>query len=238
MSIRYKKAAGARSRDVLVVACFVGLCATGLGFAGGRTFGTIVQQESPRDTGHEATDESRVHSYFFGVPTGRAGHVAPVISAHEGNFYERSAQEWQGMLVSKDTHPLCDTSERCGLALACRNWQCGPCGRDAHCAAGEICVLDRCLLAANVGCRSSRDCNGEKNLCMLTELSPEARGNRNLRSLCFSEVRVPTQEEANRLPAPRKERRTRKGRYESSESIETALLLDTLEDLLTKKVEQ
>jgi hypothetical protein len=100
-------------------------------------------------------------------------------------FHPRPQEEWQGMLVDTSQQALCDVSARCGLAMACREGRCGPCERDAHCDAGEVCVLDHCVKQELASCRSRRDCREEEALCILSGLSPGARGNETMRSLCL-----------------------------------------------------
>ncbi len=96
----------------------------------------------------------------------------------------RAAGEWQGMLVDVTFPQVCSRSSQCGLALACKsNGFCGACASDSDCAAGEKCVLDRCLLASNVSCRTHADCP-EGNLCILSGFTPGGRANRDMRSYC------------------------------------------------------
>jgi hypothetical protein len=98
-------------------------------------------------------------------------------------YFPRDKDEWQGMLVSATLRPYCESSELCGLAGACLENLCGPCRADAQCASGEVCVLDHCLLAANVTCRSRRDCS-DGAPCVLSGFSPDPRGNGQMKSWC------------------------------------------------------
>ena len=45
-------------------------------------------------------------------------------------------------------------------------------------------MLDHCLLAKNVNCRSRRDCN-DGMLCVMSGYSPDPRGNAKLTSSCM-----------------------------------------------------
>jgi hypothetical protein len=118
------------------------------------------------------------------VDEGGAGPSGNTVARlHVARFHPRDPEEWQGMPVDLNMSPECDTSSRCGLALACISGHCGPCASDADCAIGEECVLDHCLLRKNVSCRHRRDCDGG-DTCMLTGLSPGARGNSDMRVVC------------------------------------------------------
>lgn len=99
-------------------------------------------------------------------------------------FAPRDAAEWQGMLVNTTFQASCDTSARCGLAMACSaTGRCGPCTRDADCATGEACAMQHCVPAAAVACKSRVDCPAGE-LCMLTGYSEDPRGNGDLRAYC------------------------------------------------------
>jgi hypothetical protein len=105
-------------------------------------------------------------------------------------LHPRPAHEWQGMRVDLSQRQYCEASSYCGFALACLgDQQCGPCQRDDQCAAGEACVLDHCVVAANVGCRTRADCAGagDDAMCVLSGLTGgEPRGNGEMRSFCRS----------------------------------------------------
>lgn len=105
-------------------------------------------------------------------------------SAPRFEYAPRDPGEWQGMLVNITLQASCDVSSRCGLAMACRSGRCGPCGTDHECASGEACVLQHCLKAENVGCRSRSDCY-DGALCLLNGYSPDARGNARTKSFCL-----------------------------------------------------
>lgn len=94
----------------------------------------------------------------------------------------RAPSEWQGMIVDNAVTPYCAQSEACGLARACINYHCVGCARDDECASDELCVLENCLKQANVGCRSSADC--DDGLCIMTPYSSDARGNTSVTSYC------------------------------------------------------
>jgi hypothetical protein len=105
----------------------------------------------------------------------------PAVSA-ANEYHSRPPNEWQGMLVERTNQSECRRGHACGLALACVDGRCGPCRRDSDCEQGEACVLDHCLLARMVTCRSQSDCGAD--LCILSGLSADPRGNLDMRSLC------------------------------------------------------
>lgn len=115
-------------------------------------------------------------------------------------LHPRPADEWQGMLVDLSQRQYCEASAYCGFALAClEDRACGPCQRDDQCGQGEACVLDHCVAAANVGCRSRTDCGaaGEGALCVLSGLTGgEPRGNSAMRSYCQAAVGGVAQDDA------------------------------------------
>ena len=95
----------------------------------------------------------------------------------------RVESEWQGMLVNTTFQASCDTSSRCGLAMACQAGRCGACTQDAQCGAGEVCSMQHCVIASNAACRARAECPiGE--LCMLTGYADDARGNGEMRAYC------------------------------------------------------
>jgi hypothetical protein len=95
----------------------------------------------------------------------------------------RAASEWQGMLVNTTFQASCDTSSRCGLAMACHAGRCGACTQDAQCGSGEVCSMQHCVSAPNAACRARSDCPISE-LCMLTGYSDDARGNGDMRAYC------------------------------------------------------
>lgn len=104
------------------------------------------------------------------------------------SFHPRPANEWQGARVpnTPSDMPSCETSELCGLALACRDGLCGACLTDPDCAEGERCILDHCLLAENVECSTRNDC-AENEVCLFRDDdSPGPRHNSSLMSVCWS----------------------------------------------------
>lgn len=117
---------------------------------------------------------------------------APLVEATPGVLpppvlHPRAPEEWQGMKVDLSLQPPCLEALHCGQAMACdlAAHRCGPCAADADCGAGEACVLDHCVLDSNVACRRRSDC-GEDALCVLSGLSPGARGNAEMRAYCQS----------------------------------------------------
>ena len=116
------------------------------------------------------------------VPTPLPRERAPVPAS------SRAPGEWQGMPVDTSSAARCGVSLGCGLALACIEGRCGPCTADAECASGEACVLEHCVRAEHVSCRSRQDCTaqGDDALCVLSGLSDGQRGNRDLRAYCLT----------------------------------------------------
>ncbi len=99
---------------------------------------------------------------------------------------QRAPDEWQGMQVDTSDPQYCFDSSGCGLALACHANACGPCQRDGDCAAGEVCVLDHCLLPQLAACRRRSDCRGQA-VCILSDHSPGPRGNARMRASCVGD---------------------------------------------------
>jgi hypothetical protein len=86
------------------------------------------------------------------------------------------------MLVNMPMRALCEGPRSCGLAAACLDGQCGPCATDGQCGDGERCVLDHCVLAPNILCRSHRDCSGAGALCVLSGYPSDPRDNADMRA--------------------------------------------------------
>jgi hypothetical protein len=101
----------------------------------------------------------------------------------------RAPEEWQGMQIDPDEQPMCEASERCGLATACVIGRCGACRVDADCATGEACVLEHCVPAARVACRGRANCR-EGELCVLSGISSDARGNSDMRAYCQGRIDI------------------------------------------------
>lgn len=114
-------------------------------------------------------------------------------------YAPREPAEWQGMLVNTTFQARCDTSSRCGLAMACHTDQCGPCSNDSECANGEACSMQHCVVASLAACRTRADCPAAE-LCMLTGYASDARGNLDMRAYCSgsppAEARRQEEEEA------------------------------------------
>ena len=103
-------------------------------------------------------------------------------------YFPRAAADWQGMLVDREDRQVCSETANCGIALSCRaDGKCGPCESDAECLAGEVCVLDHCVLSKLVGCRHSSECgSGRAYHCVLSGLTGnDVRGNSEMRSYCL-----------------------------------------------------
>lgn len=143
-----------------------------------------------RDRREPGPTPSRSHHYR--VPEGEPAPAANLDGARDPErpgvgppieYAPRATDEWQGMLVNTSLQALCDTSERCGLAMACLGDRCGPCSSDDDCAAGEACAMQHCVVAALAHCRSRADCPGSE-LCMLTGYGEDPRGNHDLEAYC------------------------------------------------------
>ena len=100
-------------------------------------------------------------------------------------YHPRDPEEWQGMRVDLSLTPLCEDSEHCGLARACLDGRCVACTTDSDCGGEEACVLEHCVQATRMGCRSRRDCpSGER--CVLTGYGTGVRGNEGMASTCLA----------------------------------------------------
>jgi hypothetical protein len=129
--------------------------------------------------------------------TGQAGAGSPVPSPQQGDesgapsvYHPRDPHEWQGMPVDMTLlQPYCSRPQDCGMALGCLGaLGCGPCTPTAGCSRDEVCVLDHCVPKRQASCRSYRDCpQGE--LCLLTGISPDPRGNAGMAALCTGELK-------------------------------------------------
>ena len=106
----------------------------------------------------------------------------------------RPQDEWQGMPVDLSTQAECEGATSCGLAMACLGPRCGPCARDSQCGDGEACVLQHCVRASLVACRSKRDCN--QGYCILSGYSDGPRGNEDMRAFCSTDTPPATVEHA------------------------------------------
>jgi len=146
--------------------------------------------EASRPTSVETARSGRVASAgphhagpAFGAasPSDEAADAEPRVPV----YHPRAEREWQGMRVDMSMRALCEGAKSCGLAAACLEHQCGPCDSDDQCGDGEVCVLDHCLIAENVQCRSRRDCPGSEALCVLSGYSSDPRGNGEMRAYCL-----------------------------------------------------
>ncbi len=124
-------------------------------------------------------------------------------------YHARDPDEWQGMLVNVAMQAECTTSAGCGLAMACIDQRCGPCTADSQCADGEECVLDHCVAAPQVACRTRRDCAGEGDdaLCVLSGYASDPRGNGGMTASCQlpsggTDQDIANHEPPETLPAP------------------------------------
>jgi len=135
---------------------------------------------------------ARSQAVLAAAPRPAPPSLAPAGASDEAAdmLHPRPAHEWQGMRVDLSQRQYCEASSYCGLALAClEDRRCGACERDDQCAAGEVCALDHCVVAAKAECRTRTDCAGAgaDALCVLSGLSGgEPRGNSAMRSYCRS----------------------------------------------------
>lgn len=170
----------------LLAACAL----VGLGFVSGRAAEEAI--EAPVEIAIDVADAPAA-PLAAAAAAGSAGsavepedQAAPEQGVHPfpaQRFHARPAEEWQGMRVDLSMMPACQTTAQCGLAMACQDGRCGPCSADADCGKGEACVLDHCVEAERVSCRTHRDCaSGE--LCVLSGYAVGARGNAGMRAYC------------------------------------------------------
>jgi hypothetical protein len=131
------------------------------------------------------------------APAPAAGGTLAAVSSGP-RYHPREPSEWQGMLVNTSAQAQCDTSARCGLAMACLRETCGPCVADSECSSGEVCVLDHCVLRERAECKSRRECPGDA-LCTLSGYSSDPRGNRELVAQCTPTSGQGRQPEATEL---------------------------------------
>jgi hypothetical protein len=95
----------------------------------------------------------------------------------------RPEGEWEGMPIDRARQAQCETTASCSLARSCRGGRCGACEQSGDCLSNEGCVLQHCVRANKIGCRSRHDCaRGE--LCILSDYSEGPRGNEDMRSFC------------------------------------------------------
>lgn len=113
---------------------------------------------------------------------------------------ERSAGEWQGMLIDMAEEPPCESSNDCSLARACLDGKCTGCSSDAECLGHERCVLDHCVLVKLVSCTTSRDCTEPDGVCILSGYSYDRRGNADMRSFCPSAETLANQQFSEHTP--------------------------------------
>jgi hypothetical protein len=182
-----------KSRRRLVVATLT-VAVAGLGVLVGRAYFWVDEPggSTPRVQGNERPESARLGPPPTAIPEVVRPERAPVDSPPREfpppGFFPRPPDEWQGMLVSMVGRQLCEQTSNCGLALSCRSdGMCGPCEDDRGCGAGEACVLDHCLRANLLGCRSRKDCAsaGSGALCVLTgPTGNEVRGNSKTHAYC------------------------------------------------------
>jgi len=190
-----------RIRNLLVSVVTITVTGTAFGYvatqayAGGMQGGAEIPIEKPAPV---QGDDS------IAAPGGSTGNAATPLPAPEQetpddvDVWPRAADEWQGMLVDRET-ASCESTGLCQSALACVNGRCGPCTDSSQCQAGEVCAMDHCVLKELVTCSSRRDCpDGE--LCVLSGYSEDIRGNGDMRAWCSGSV--PNRAQLPVEPAP------------------------------------
>lgn len=154
--------------------------------------GTSTQQASAVEASEQVPDTAVNHWQPHAAPesqgsSGRRSLEEP----REEQYKRRAPEEWQGRPQDVRFREPCNDFGSCGYARACVNGVCGPCDSDSDCLQGERCVLDSCLLAEAVSCRTRADCGAEE-LCLIEEEqgSNGWRGNGVLFSGCSKDARV------------------------------------------------
>jgi hypothetical protein len=100
----------------------------------------------------------------------------------------RDPAEWQGMPVRYHAIP-CSDEAVCQAALACIDGYCDSCSNSEDCQAGEVCVVEHCVLTKLAKCTSFRDCpSGE--VCVLSGYSDDVRGNGAMEAMCSGSLRT------------------------------------------------
>ena len=114
---------------------------------------------------------------------------APVASAspHSEPVHSiRDPDEWQGMPVDETNRISCHPEIGCGLGLACVDGRCVGCMTDDDCfTEEEVCVLQHCVLETNADCFNKSEC-GPDELCILSGVADDPRGNSTTRAYCQS----------------------------------------------------
>ncbi|UQA56926.1 hypothetical protein [Polyangium aurulentum] len=141
-----------------------------------------TSKSEPHDSSTPSPRRDRAaHERDTAVSPAQAQSIAT--TAETSRPRPRPATEWQGMKVDDaETWPC---GERCSMARACIGGLCVPCREDAQCEAGEVCVLDHCVVEERVECRRAADCGNPEALCVLTGYtSGDLRGNGEMRAHC------------------------------------------------------
>jgi len=177
-------------RNVLILVALAAIVLA-LGFGLGREARRPPTAKAARERAGVRTPDWRELERVRGAdesPASAASEPAPPTLTGPGAasapvYHARPADEWQGMAVNEAMQATCDTSMRCGLAMACHEGRCGACTADADCAGGEVCALDHCVKQELAACRHRSDCEGAA-LCVLSGYSPDARGNGDMSATC------------------------------------------------------
>ena len=147
----------------------------------GKRVGALQEPVSRRERLHEQVPEPRVAQGPLEELVDPPAFPIPPLPRYK----QRAADEWQGMLVDLSTQPRCLDGAYCGLARACIDEVCTACEKDSDCGPGEGCVLDHCLLASRIMCRSTNDCP-DRSTCILSGYSPDPRSNGGMDAVCVS----------------------------------------------------
>jgi hypothetical protein len=129
------------------------------------------------------------------------GPLRPASPPSRPQYKPRPPGEWDGMLIDLAVRPPC-LEIACGMARACIEGLCSACQRDDQCLDGEGCVLDHCVKAERIQCRSTRQC-GSNAFCVLTGYSSDVRGNADMSARCIS--RASGGSKARTVPLPASE---------------------------------
>ena len=165
-----------------------GVSALVLGLALGYLTRKSISDQNNHDANNATTHPTVSATHRHGarrIPALSSAAPAPQQQPGAYRPHARDDSEWQGMLVDLSSQPPCETTAHCSLAKACRNGRCGPCSVDADCLSHESCVLDHCVPAPQVACRTRTDCTDERDLCVLNGYSEGLRNNADLRSFCL-----------------------------------------------------
>jgi hypothetical protein len=87
----------------------------------------------------------------------------------------------------------CSDEAVCQAALACIDGYCDGCSTSDECQAGEVCVVEHCVLAQLAKCTSFRDCR-DGEVCVLSGYTDDLRGNGTMEAVCSGSFKMPEPE--------------------------------------------